>query len=94
MPVAVKAAGIWSNRRASAIGLMKGGSCDEQGPFFCVKCAFEGALARVLGKNLLLCGGKVVSLQRKSAAKSGGTSAMNKLIAFGLHRLYQPEIDI
>ena len=30
---------------------------------FLVKCAFEGALARVLGKNLLLCGGKVVSLQ-------------------------------
>ena len=30
---------------------------------FAVKCAFEGAVARVLGKNLLLCGGKVVSLQ-------------------------------
>ena len=30
---------------------------------FAVKCAFEGAVARVLGKNLLPCGGKVVSLQ-------------------------------
>ena len=30
----VKAAVIWSNWRASAIGLMKGGSCDEQGPLF------------------------------------------------------------
>ena len=30
---------------------------------FAVKSAFEGAVARVLGKNLLLCGGKVVSLQ-------------------------------